>query len=62
GSMASAGNFAEISGNQNDAGQAEVFGVLSNGMLWEFNPALGGNGWQELVASNVLFTAAPARR
>ena len=38
----SSGTFTQVSGGTNAAGQAIVFGVLTDGSLWEQNPAGAG--------------------
>lgn len=62
GSTISAGEWDQISGTQTSDGKGEVFGVLADSSLWEFNPNLGGDGFQQLVSSGVLSAAAPLRR
>ncbi len=62
GTLISVGDWDQISGTQTADGKAEVFGVLGDTSLWEFNPNLGGDGFQMLVPSGALSAAAPARR
>ncbi len=40
----SSGQFSSISAGLNSAGQAVVYGILTNGQLWEQNPAFGPIG------------------
>jgi hypothetical protein len=57
----SSGQFSSISAGLNSAGQAVVYGILTNGQLWEQNPAFGpiglDSGWHELSGSNGLTDA-----
>ncbi len=53
----SAGAFRQASAGLNGAGQAIVFGVLTDGSLWENNPAFGGdavNNWTILSAAGTI--------
>ena len=59
GTLLSVGNFDQISGTQNSAGQGELFAVLADASLWEYNPTFG---FMQLVPSGVLSAAAPQRR
>ncbi len=63
----SSGQFSSVSAGLNSAGQAVVYGIVTNGTLWEQNPAFGpiglDRGWQELSGSNgmpMVFTSAQA--
>jgi predicted outer membrane repeat protein len=60
----SAGSFQQISGNQDTSGAGEVFGVLADGNLWEYNPAFpaGTGHFRQLTSTNdALFASAPQR-
>jgi hypothetical protein len=57
--LVSSGSFRSVSGNDTGGGLGEVFGVLSDSSLWEFNPAFPGpSHWQELIPAGVLAVAA----
>ena len=60
-SLTSVATFASIGATKNSAGQGELFGVLTDGSLWEFNPAFTGALWQEVLATGAR-AAAPPRR
>ncbi len=57
----SSGQFSSISAGLNSAGQAVVYGILTNGQLWEQNPAFGpiglDSGFHELSGMNGLVDA-----
>jgi sugar lactone lactonase YvrE len=57
----STGQFSSISAGLNSAGQAVVYAILTNGQLWEQNPAFGpiglDSGWHELSGANGLTDA-----
>ncbi len=48
----STGSFQQVSAGLNSSGQAVVYGVLSDGSIWEQNPAFGtvglNTGWEKL--------------
>ncbi len=57
----SSGSFTQVSADLNASGQAIIFGMLSDGSLWEQDPAGAGLnvGWTERSgASNVLSVTA----
>jgi uncharacterized delta-60 repeat protein len=49
----SSGSFQQVSAGLNGAGQAVVYGVLSDGSLWEQDPAFGpvgkNSGWKNIT-------------
>jgi Peptidase family M23/SdrD B-like domain len=58
----SSGQFSSVSAGLNSAGQAVVYAILTNGQLWEQNPAFGPIGldssaWHELSGANGLTDA-----
>ncbi len=64
----SSGSFQQVSAGLNGAGQALVYGVLTDGSLWEQNPALGTGlnvGWTQLSgtggAPSAFLSAAAGR-
>jgi uncharacterized delta-60 repeat protein len=58
----STGRFAQVSAGLNGAGQAVVYGVLSDGSLWEQNPAFGpiglDAGWRQLSGAGTTLSVA----
>ena len=58
--MASAGFFQSISGNAGAGDVGEVFAVLTDTSLWEYQmPLMGTPFWTRLVASGVQAASAP---
>jgi hypothetical protein len=57
----SSGAFSSVSAGLNSAGQAVVYGILTNSQLWEQNPAFGpiglDSGFQELSGASGLTDA-----
>jgi hypothetical protein len=61
--LLSLGTFETISGSATPAaGVGEAFGVLSDGSLWEYNPAFGGTDFMEILTSGVAGASAPQKR
>jgi len=54
----SSGQFSSVSAGLNSTGDAVAYGILTNGQLWEQNPAFGpiglDSGWHELSGMNGL--------
>ena len=46
--------FQSVSAGLNGAGQAVVYGVLTDDSLWEYNPAFAGDHWQNLSPAGTI--------
>jgi len=55
----SAGNFTQISAGRNGAGQAVLYGIVSGGALYEYNPAFLGS-WQLLSGPGTIVSVSAA--
>jgi len=57
----SSGQFSSVSAGLNSTGDAVAYGILTNGQLWEQNPAFGSigldSGWHELSGADGLVDA-----
>jgi hypothetical protein len=57
----STGSFVSLSGAKNSAGQGDLFAVLTDTSLWEYDPAFPGL-WQDLLPSGVGASSAARTR